>query len=78
MEKERIKRLKDIVEHAGAIWVGIQEGDGMYTDFVLFNSKQTNITLALKDNEFFTVNAVQQKVAESNLTFGIGAEIGRE
>jgi hypothetical protein len=78
MSKEHIQRLKDIVEHAGAIWVGVQEGDGVYTDLVLFNSKQTGSTLALKDNEFFTINAVEQKIRDSNLTFGIGAEIGRE
>jgi hypothetical protein len=78
MSSEHIQRLKSIVEHAGAIWVGVQEGDGLYTDLVLFNSPQTGSTLALKDNEFFTIQAVQEKLAASNLTFGIGAEIGRE
>jgi hypothetical protein len=78
MDKDQIQRLQQIVEWADGIWVGVQEGDGMYTDLVLFNSRQTSSTLALPANEFFTVQAVKEKIAASNKLFGIGEEIGRE
>ena len=65
-EEERIERLKAIVTLGGGEWLGIQEGEGLYTDLILFHSPQTGSTLALKDDEFFTVDAVQNHIKQSD------------
>lgn len=43
--------LQGVIEAGGGIWVGIQDGAGVYPDLVLFNSRKTGSTLALKVNE---------------------------
>jgi hypothetical protein len=62
--------LKKIVIAAGGKWVGIQPSmtDDEHT-LVLFNSEKTGSTLALPDNEFFTVQAVQDKIRLSDREF---------
>ena len=70
MNKDQIIRLKQIVESGGGIWCGIQEGEGEFEDLVLFNSPQTHTTLALAADKWFTVEAVKNKLAASNLNFG--------
>ena len=73
-EEERIERLKAIVTLGGGEWLGIQEGEGLYTDLILFHSPQTGSTLALRDDEFFTVEAVQNKIQTADKMFGIYGE----
>ncbi|PWT76225.1 MAG: hypothetical protein C5B59_07075 [Bacteroidetes bacterium] len=56
------------VEEGEGIWVGIQEGEGLYTDLVLFNSPQTGSTLALKTTEI-TPEKVREKIRRSDAAF---------
>jgi hypothetical protein len=51
------------VEEGGGIWVGIQSGT-----LVLFNSKKTGSTLALKTTEI-TPEAVRRRIKNSNEQF---------
>lgn len=70
MAEDRLAHLKFIVGSAGGQWVGVQEGLGFGgPDLVLFNSKRTKSTLALPDDEFFTVAAVQERIRLSDETF---------
>lgn len=70
MDANRVEHLKLVVAAAGGQWGGLQEGLGFGgPDLVLFNSKRTKSTLALPDDEFFTVAAVQERIRLSDETF---------
>lgn len=58
------------VETGGGMYCGVQEGGA--EDIVLFNTK-TGDTLALKASEL-TVEAVRQKIQESNVQHAKGAK----
>ena len=70
MTLERLGVLKELVAHAGGNWVGIQEFEEGGQSLVLFNSPTTHSTLALPDDEFFTLQAVRDKIAASDKLFG--------
>ena len=61
MEME-LQHARTIVEHAGGIWIGLQ--DSFLADFpiVCFRSPDNFHMLSLPFDEFFTVNAVQEKL----------------
>jgi hypothetical protein len=62
--------LEKIVIAAGGKWVGVQVALlPEEHNLVLFNSEKTGSTLALLDNEFFTVQAVQNKIRLSDREF---------
>lgn len=65
--------LEKIVLAAGGKWVGVQRAPVSSVldqpDLVLFNSERTGSTLALPDDEFFTVAAVREKIYLSDKTF---------
>jgi hypothetical protein len=73
MDEERIahiEHLKRVVIGGGGIWCGVQETiPGAGHDLVLFNSELSKTTLALADDEFFTVNSVHDKILQSDSTF---------
>lgn len=58
-----IQKLKNIIQEAGAEWVGIQEEDGVPLA-VLFNEPETKTTKGLKINEV-TVKNVKRKLMEA-------------
>ena len=65
MDTEQIATIRQIVEHGGGKFVGVQMP--LYEDeseMVLFESPDGNL-LALVLNEFFTVNSVNRKIEES-------------
>lgn len=55
------------VEEGGGVWVGIQEHE-RHTPLVLFNSRKTGSTLALKTTEI-TPELVRNKIRESDKKF---------
>ena len=64
MANEHIERLKQIVEHGGGLWVSCQEaeaGDSVEA-YILFQAPLSQKLLMLPNDEFFTTNAVQEKV----------------
>jgi hypothetical protein len=63
----QLDKMKQIVRQAGGIFVGIQELGP--TRLVLFNSPQTNSTLALQA-KVVSVATVQNCIAKSNAKFG--------
>lgn len=64
MANEHIERLKQLVEHGGGQWVGFQEAEpeDEVKAYVLFQAPLSQKLLMLPDDEFFTTNAVQEKV----------------
>lgn len=74
MENEHIERLKKIVEHGGGLWVSFQESepDDIVGAYVLFQAPLSQKLLMLPDDEFFTANAVQEKVHFVDYEFVIG------
>jgi hypothetical protein len=66
-----ILEARAAVEDGGGSWVCIMDCSPHSTDLVLFNSKQTGSTLALKVTEI-TAEHVREHIKESNLKFGIG------
>lgn len=53
----------------GGIWVGVQDTVPPLYPLVLFNSELSGSTLALPDDEFFTVQAVHEKIKASDSLF---------
>jgi len=67
---EHIDRLKEIVLQAGAIFEGVQmpmfpDEDGEWT-VVLFSAPLSGTLCSLKDDAFFTVNAVKAKIDDAD------------
>lgn len=62
MDKDHIEACKQIVEHGGGFWVGLQEDLYDDTVYVLFQAPLSGKLLMLLDNEFLTTQAVQEKV----------------
>lgn len=67
-EQDVLSSAKACVEEGGGIWVGIQECEGIDYTLVLFNSKQTGSTLALKTNEI-TPELVNSTIRFSDAKF---------
>jgi hypothetical protein len=68
--------LKRVVCQAGGEWVGVQETIPPLPHLLLFNSPQTQSTLAVKLERDLTVaqvgRAIQKRLAESNKEFAKG------
>lgn len=64
MANEHIERLKQLVEHGGGRWVSFQEAEpeDAVKAYILFQAPLSQKLLMLPDDEFFTTNAVQEKV----------------
>lgn len=67
-EQDVLASAKACVEEGGGIWVGIQDGEGITPDLVLFNSPTTGTTLALKTT-IITPLAVKLKIGLSDRLF---------
>jgi len=72
---EHVQRLKEIVLQAGAIFEGIQmplfpddETEGDWT-VILFSAPLSGRLLSLKDDAFFTVNAVKEKMEAADAPY---------
>lgn len=71
MDKDHIEACKQIVEHGGALWIGLQEAlsDDIAKAYVLFEAPLSGKLLMLPDNEFFTTQAVHEKVHAADRNF---------
>ena len=65
--------LRRIVTQAGGEWVGVQETVPPLPHLLMFNSPQTNSTLAVKLEPDLTLaelgKAIQKRIADSDKTF---------
>ena len=73
MTKEHVEARKQIVEHGGAQWVGMQEAfsEDMAHAYVLFQAPITHKLMMLPDDEFFTIQAVHATVHAADGRFQI-------
>ena len=74
--EQSLSILKRLVCQAGAKWVGVQETIHPLPFLLMFNSPETDSTLAIKLQPDMTpreiVEAVQKRLAESNKQFAKG------
>ena len=74
--EQSLSILKRLVCQAGAKWVGVQETIPPLPFLLLFNSPETDSTLAIKLQPDMTkreiVEAVQKRLAASNAEFAKG------
>lgn len=77
-----VKKLKSAVALGGGEWVGIQEGEGLYEDLVLFNEIRTGgrrthgSTMALKRSEV-TTESVRAKIESKANEFAAARKRGQ-
>ena len=71
--KNQTELLRDIVKACGGVWVGVQETVPPLPHLLMFNSPQTDSTLAVKLEPGLTfaeiAKAVKKRIADSDKTF---------
>jgi hypothetical protein len=68
-QEQHLLNLQRIVVSGGGCFIGVQETLPPDSPLVLFNSEATNSTYALADDEFFTINAVQDRIKIGDAAF---------
>jgi len=74
VSKESIQALRDVVGFAGADWCGVQDTIDPEKSLLLFNSRETNSTLAVSFNPIYFATgdlliAVKKRLEEHNSDF---------